>query len=207
MDIELFGRAMVVGCSIAAPVGPVGVACIRRTLAGGARAGFLSGLGAATADLVYGALGAFGVSAVITSLVSWRRPLAAVGGLFLCWMGAQILRVASVPVDGRRNHLHHTSGGFLATFLLTLSNPLTILSFVAVFGSLAGGMTAGSSSAFVMVAGVFAGSALWWLLLAGTVACLRQRIDPRCERGINRTAGVLLLGIGLWQLTVLGATA
>lgn len=203
MNIELFGRAMIVGCSIAAPVGPVGVACIQRTLAAGARAGFVSGLGAATADAVYGGLGAFGASAVTTRLVSLRIPLAVLGGLFLCWMGARILAAVVLPGEAPKSRAQRTDGAFVPIFLLTLANPMTILSFVAVFGSLAGGVMTERSGALVMVAGVFAGSALWWLSLAGAVSCLRERMDPRWELGISRLAGAFLLGLGFWQLAAL----
>lgn len=201
MDVSLFARAVLIGLSIAAPVGPIGLMCIQRTLAFGPRTGFVSGLGAATADAVYGALGAFGITALTAWLVSLRTPLALVGGLFLCWMGVQMLRATPPPPTARADTSRQAAGAFLSIFLLTMANPMTILSFVAVFAGLAGGQSTGPLGAVTMVAGVFAGSALWWLTLAGGVAWLRERMDARVMRGINLLAGALVLGFGLWQLS------
>jgi threonine/homoserine/homoserine lactone efflux protein len=193
-------KGLVIGFSIAAPVGPIGVLCIRRTLADGRAVGFAAGLGAATADALYGAVAGFGLTAVSGLLVAQQGLLRAVGGLFLCWLGARafLARPAaeSAPVRGTG-----LPGAWASTFLLTVTNPMTILSFAAVFAGLGVG-AAGSDfvAAATLVLGVFAGSALWWLLLSGVVGVLRQRVTPRGLRWVNRASGAIIAGFGLLAL-------
>lgn len=193
----LFAQSMLIGFSIAAPVGPIGLLAIQRTLQQGPRAGLVTGLGAAAADAVYGAIGAFGVSALIDALTAARVPLVLGGGAFLLWLAWSIWRA---PVAERAAQ---APGGadllraFAGTFVLTLSNPATILSFVAVFGALAGRLAV--SSPWTMIAGVALGSALWWLLLAGAVGHLRERFDARWRRRVNVVSAAVLAGFALWQ--------
>jgi len=132
VDLATFLRGLIIGLSIAAPVGPIGVLCIRRTLADGRAIGFASGLGAATADAVYGAVAAFGLSLVTNALVEQRVWLQAGGGVFLCYLGVRTWRavphVASGgPADGRG-----LAAAWASTFALTLTNPTTIISFAAI---------------------------------------------------------------------------
>src|SRR5688572_27162990 len=135
MDQSFFLRGVVIGCSIAAPVGPIGVLCIRRTLADGRRYGFASGLGAATADAVYGCVAGFGLTAVSDLLVSQQTWLRLIGGLFLCYLGAKsfFARPAASLAAPKGGAL---AGAYVSTMLLTLTNPMTILSFAAVFAGL-----------------------------------------------------------------------
>jgi len=199
----LFLQSALIGLSIAAPVGPIGLLCIQRTLDHGPRVGLATGLGAAAADALYGAIGAFGVTAVITLLTGAHTWLALGGALFLLWLAwkawhsAEARQAANVQggVKG-----WHAFGG---TFLLTLSNPATILSFIAVFSSLAGGMATVSPA--WMIAGVFLGSALWWLALVGMVGRLRERLQTRHLRWIRRGSAVLLAGFAAYQLASLAA--
>ena len=196
--LPLLLKSALIGLSIAAPVGPIGLLCIQRTLDHGTRVGLATGLGAAVADALYGAVGAFGVTAVITLLTGAHTLLALGGALFLLWLawqawqGAPAQRAAAVQggVKG-----WHAFGG---TFLLTMSNPATILSFIAVFSSLAGGMTTASPA--WMIAGVFIGSAAWWFVLVGLVGRLRERLQARHLRWIRRGSAVLLAGFAAWQL-------
>ncbi|QKS31438.1 LysE family transporter [Accumulibacter sp.] len=201
MDALLFLKAGLIGLSIAAPVGPIGLLCIQRTLAHGARIGFVSGLGAAVADGVYGAVGAFGLAAVTQFFVTLALPLAVGGAAFLGWMGVQLYR--TVP-PARSSGAADDVGAwraFASVFALTLTNPMTILSFIAVFATIGGGDAATTgTAAVIMVLGVFCGSALWWLALASAIAAIRQRIGPRVLQAINRTAGTFLLGFAIWQL-------
>ncbi|HZW23165.1 LysE family translocator [Noviherbaspirillum sp.] len=196
--IPLFLKSALIGLSIAAPVGPIGLLCIQRTLDHGPRVGLATGLGAAVADAMYGAIGAFGVTAVITLLTGARAPLALGGALFLLWLawsawhGAEPQQAASAK-GGIKGW--HAFGG---TFLLTMSNPATILSFIAVFSSLAGGMT--SASPGWMVAGVFLGSAAWWFVLVGMVGRLRERLQPVHLRWIRRASAVLLAAFAAYQV-------
>ncbi|MBB4220738.1 MULTISPECIES: LysE/ArgO family amino acid transporter [Variovorax] len=207
MDSTLFLKALVIGLSIAAPVGPIGLLCIQRTLAHGRGIGFLSGLGAALADAFYGAIGALGVSAVIASMVAARVPLALGGAAFLAWMGVQLLR-APVATEARQAADATTPlKATLSVFVLTLANPMTILSFVAVFASIStghvAGHTLGASQAATMVLGVFLGSALWWLGLSTMVSSVRHKLSAKTMQSINRLSGAILLGFAVYQLSTL----
>lgn len=213
MDMPLFLKAMLVGLSIAAPVGPIGLLTIQRTLQFGLPVGLATGLGAAAADACYGAVGAYGVRALIDALQAARLPLAAAGGALLLWMAwstwrsAPAERAATVG-DGAAPTGPGLAAAFGGTFVLTLSNPATIVSFIAVFGMLAAQGGAVASPAW-MVAGVLLGSALWWLLLTGSVGLLRARVDAAWQRRINRVSALVLAAFALWQWSWLlpGATA
>lgn len=196
----MFVRGLVIGFSIAAPVGPIGVLCIRRTLADGRATGLAVGLGAAAADAVYGAVAGFGLTAVSALLVRRHEALRLVGGLFLCYLGARTF--VARPADGpARAGGVGLLGAFAATFGLTLANPATILSFVAVFAGLGIAGSASWRDAAVLVAGVFLGSALWWLILSGAVGVLRSRLDRRALHWVNRLSGLVLLAFGAAALS------
>ena len=199
--IPLFLKSALIGLSIAAPVGPIGLLCIQRTVDHGPRVGLATGLGAAAADAIYGAVGAFGVTALITLLTDARSMLASGGALFLLWLAwsawhAAEPKHAAVAKGGVKGW--HAFGG---TFLLTLSNPTTILSFIAVFSSLAG--NASEASPIWMIAGVFIGSAAWWFLVVGIVGRFRGRLQAAQLRWLRRGSAVLLAGFAGYQLVSL----
>jgi threonine/homoserine/homoserine lactone efflux protein len=196
-DSALFAQSLLIGLSIAAPVGPIGLLVIQRTLQRGALVGLATGLGAAVADALYGAVGAFGVSWVIDALVGARVPLALGGGAFLLWMAWRIWRAAPVERAAQAGAGAGLLSCFAGTFMLTLSNPATIFSFIAVFGTLGARMQV--ASPWTLIAGVLVGSALWWLLLSALVGRLRTRFDTRMQRGVNRASALLLAGFALWQ--------
>jgi threonine/homoserine/homoserine lactone efflux protein len=200
-DLPLFFQSLLIGFSIAAPVGPIGLLTIQRTVQLGPRAGLATGLGAAVADAVYGAIGAFGVTTLIAALGAARLPLVWGGGAFLLWLAWRIWRA---PVAKQAAEVRGGSDllrCFAGTFVLTLSNPATILSFVAVFGALAGRMAV--NSPWVMIAGVLLGSGLWWLLLSTVVGRLRERFDAHWRRRVNLASAVVLAGFALWQIAAL----
>jgi threonine/homoserine/homoserine lactone efflux protein len=197
MYVSFLLRGLVIGFSIAAPVGPIGVLCIRRTLAEGRAAGLLSGLGAATADAIYGFIAAFGLTYVSYVLMGCQSWIRLVGGLFLCYLGLRTFfsKPADVVGQAREGGL---LGHYASTFFLTLTNPMTIISFAAVFAGLGiGGATGNYGSATLLVLGVFAGSAAWWLLLSGAVSLLRARVSLRLLRWVNRAAGFIIVGFGV----------
>ncbi|MEK8036689.1 MAG: LysE family transporter, partial [candidate division NC10 bacterium] len=182
-------RGLVIGFSIAAPVGPIGVLCIRRTLADGRAVGFAAGLGAATADALYGAVAGFGLTVVSTALVGQQGWLRLVGGAFLCWLGARTFLARPGEAAAPATLGAGLAAAYASTLVLTLTNPMTILSFAAVFAGLGvGAAGAGYGAAAVLVLGVFAGSALWWLVLSGAVGLLRHRVTPRGLRWVNRAS-------------------
>lgn len=198
--MNFFLRGLMIGFSIAAPVGPIGLLCIRRTLARGRASGFVSGLGAATADAAYGCVAGFGLTAVSSFLTGEQRPLRLVGGLFLLYLGWKTMasRPASQSAPARHTGL---VADYLSTLLLTVTNPATILSFVAVFAGLGlGGNHADFVSATWLVSGVFLGSAFWWLLLSGGVGCFREKLGPRHLRWLNWISGGILWGFGVVAL-------
>jgi threonine/homoserine/homoserine lactone efflux protein len=186
-------RGFLLGLSIAAPVGPIGVLCIHRTLSEGRAMGFVSGLGAATADAVYGSVAAFGLVSVSGFLSAQRTTLRLLGGAFLCYLGLRAL-LSRPPVA----LTHSGTSGLLRAYgsaaLLTLTNPMTILSFAALFSGL--GVTGGQTtygSAAALVAGVLLGSASWWLALSLVVDALRHRISADSLQWVNRAAGIAML--------------
>lgn len=202
MPLPFLLRGLIIGLAIAAPVGPIGALCIRRTLADGRLAGFVSGLGAATADAVYGSLAAFGLTAVSSALVAAQAPLRLVGGLFLCGLGLHTLR-ARVAAEAAPARGRGLLGAYASTLALTLANPLTILSFAAVFAGLGAAGSNGLPAAAALVVGVFLGSALWWFALSGAAALLRGRLGPGALRWVNRISGLIILGFGAAALLTL----
>jgi threonine/homoserine/homoserine lactone efflux protein len=194
----LFAQSLLIGFSIAAPVGPIGLLTIQRTLNQGPAAGLATGMGAALADAAYGAVGAFGVTVLIQALTAARMPLAIGGAAFLLWMAWSIWRAPVAEQAAQAGSGRDLLRCFAGTFVLTLSNPATILSFIAVFGALAGRLQV--ASPWTMIAGVLIGSALWWLLLATAVGRLRERFDARWRRRVNLASAVVLAGFALWQV-------
>jgi threonine/homoserine/homoserine lactone efflux protein len=204
MFAGFFVRGLIIGFSIAAPVGPIGVLCIRRTLAEGRGSGLVSGLGAATADAFYGCVAGFGLTFISNILIGQQRWIRLIGGLFLCYLGfktffARPARQAA-PIEGKGLVAAYTS-----TFALTLTNPLTILSFAAIFAGLGvAGREGNYVSAAVLVLGVFAGSALWWLLLSFGVGLFKTKLTITGLQWVNRISGIIIAGFGLVALLSLG---
>jgi threonine/homoserine/homoserine lactone efflux protein len=200
MDLTFLLRGLVIGFSIAAPVGPIGVLCIRQTLARGRLAGLVSGLGAATADAIYGCVAGLGLTFISNILINRQLWLHLAGGLFLCYLGIKLF------LEKPSNRAALASGDsivriYASTFFLTLTNPMTILSFVAIFAGLGLASTAGNiMSAGALILGVFAGSALWWLILSCGVDMLRDKFDLRGLQWVNRISGSIITGFGLFAL-------
>lgn len=197
MEVEFLVRGMIIGFSIAAPIGPIGMLCIRRTLAEGRATGLAVGLGAASADSIYAAMAGFGLTLVSAFLVSQQVWLRLIGGGFLCSLGVKIFletpAVKAANVSGKG-----LFGAYTSTFFLTLTNPATIISFTAVFAGLgvasAGGDYLGASA---LVVGVFFGSLLWTVILTSAVSMLRGRFTTRGMRWVNRVSGATLMGFGI----------
>ena len=214
--MNLFFKGLILGLSIAAPVGPIGILCIRQSLGEGRGMGFVTGLGAATADAAYGAVAAFGLTAVSGFLVGQRFWLGLIGGIFLCGLGARTFfsKPAAVPESGKAQMDRHSVAGatprddqpgrwlaaYGSTLLLTLTNPMTILSFTAVFAGFGLGTTPDFGAAGALVAGVFLGSASWWLLLSTTASLLRRRVTPIWMKHVRQTSGVVIFVFGIYAL-------
>lgn len=199
MNPVFITQGLLIGFSIAAPVGPIGVLCIRRSLKDGAWAGFTSGMGAATADAAYGCVAGFGLTSISGFLVRRQFWLGLIGGIFLCYLGIRTFLSrpsAEAPPD--------RSDGLLAvygsTLFLTLANPATLLSFTVVFAAFGLGATGDYRAAASLVLGVFLGSALWWLALSTGVGLLRSRLGSSWMAAVNRVSGLTLFLFGLFAL-------
>jgi len=199
----LFLKGLAIGFSIAAPVGPIGLLCIHRSLNNGFKIGFFTGLGAATADAVYGAVVGFGLTAISSFLVASKFWIQLLGGLFLIYLGASLLRL---PKQERVIHNEKSISvryAFGTTFLLTMTNPMTILSFVAVFAGLGIGTTSSEfADAMYLVFGVLIGSSLWWLLLSSGVSyVLHGKINKKQRGWINYLSSSVIILFGFIALT------
>ncbi|MCB0164725.1 MAG: LysE family transporter [Anaerolineae bacterium] len=207
MTSNFLFTGLIIGFSIAAPVGPIGVLCIRRTLAQGRAVGLLSGLGAATADAFYGCVAGFSLTAISTLLLNQQFWLALGGGLFLCYLGVKTLRLSTTSLSTPTHRQSYVSA-YASTFFLTITNPATILSFAAIFAGLGLVGEAGDYfAATILVLGVFAGSALWWLALSTGVSLLTGRIRSGFMPWINRISGLIILGFGVVILLNLASMA
>jgi threonine/homoserine/homoserine lactone efflux protein len=195
-------RGVAVGFAIAAPVGPIGLLCIQRTLAGGRLVGLATGLGAATADAFYGFVAAFGLTLLTSFLVGQRVWLGLLGGAFLISLGVRTFRAppaqqaAGLPPGTLLR-------SYLSTLGLTLANPATIIAFFGIFAGAGLAAAASTPAAGLMVVGVFLGSAAWWLLLSSVVGLLRGRFDARALVWVNRVAGVVIAAFGLAAIFML----
>ena len=202
MDISFFIRGLLIGLSIAATVGPMSILCIQRTLNKGQLYGFVSGLGIATADGVYGSIAAFGLTLITNFLIHEQLWIRLIGGLFLMYLGVKTIlykpteRAAAIYMK-TNSYL----GAYASTFLLTLTNPLTILSFAAIFAGIGVGSTSKNVlSAIVVVLGVFTGSTLWWVILTSGISLLRKKMNSQWFLWINRISGAIITLFGIVAL-------
>lgn len=200
MTTDYLIKGLIIGFSIAAPVGPIGVLTIKHTLSEGRTSGFVTGMGAAMADTVYGIIAAFGLTAISSFLLSHEFWIKLIGGLFLLYLGVKSFitkpssKAANVDSKGLFNN-------FISTFFLTVTNPATILSFLAIFASLGLGTTKTDySSSMTLVLGIFIGSALWWLILSSIVSFFQAKITPDKLVWINRLSGLIIISFGLFAL-------
>lgn len=199
----LFAKGLAFGFVLAAAVGPMWVLCFRRTVASGARAGLVTGMGIAVGDAIYGAIAAFGLTAISGLLQAHRLWLGWLGAAFLAYLGIRALTAAPVQPDQGSTPAPPLTSAFLSTLGLTLANPPTILAFAAIFAGLGLAQNASYAAAALVTLGVFLGSASWWLILAAAAGWLHGRVGPGLMRAINVVSGVSILGFALWQLAQL----
>jgi threonine/homoserine/homoserine lactone efflux protein len=198
----LFLKGMIIGFLIAVPVGPINVLCVRRTLMHGRAAGIVSGLGAAAADTLFGAIAVLGLAALEGVFFSGRLWIALVGGVILIILGVRTL-LAPPPQPAAGVDPTSLLGDFTSTFVLTLTNPITILSFLGIFGAF--GIHADDridQYDGLLLLGVFLGSTVWWLLLTGVIGVFHGHFNETGLRWANRVAGVLILAFAaavLWE--------
>ena len=205
MDPTFFTRGFVIGFTIAMAVGPMSALTMRRTIAHGRLYGLVSGLGIATADASYGGVAAFGLTALTAALVGARTALGLIGGALLVWLAIRTLRARPAATAATAVDRPGLPGAYLSIYGLTMTNPMTILSFAAIFAGfgLAGG---GLLDAALLTVGVFLGSSLWWVGLTTAVGLLRTRLTPAVLVWINRVSGAVLLGFGGLAIAVAAGT-
>ncbi|MGE5548851.1 MAG: LysE family translocator [Solirubrobacterales bacterium] len=204
MDGFLFLRAIAIGFVVAAPIGPVGILCIRKAMADGRLAAFVAGLGAALADCTFGAVVGLGLGAVSHFLNGHAAMLKTVGGLFMLGLGARTWWAAVFAVEPPEGRGPGMWRDFLSTFLITITNPGTILGVMGVFAAL--GTTihpTGAGESSLLVLGMFLGSSLWWLVLTELTILVRARFTPERIRLLNHVSGALLMVFGLGALVSL----
>lgn len=191
------------GFSIAVPVGPIGLLCLRRSITDGRLAGLVSGLGAATADAIYGIVAALGLTAVTSLLLSHQFLLHLIGGLVLLGLGLSTLRSRPASEAARTATPTGLASAYFTVLALTLTNPLTILAFLGLFSGLGAATAFTLSASLLLVLGVFLGSTAWWVMLSFSAAALRTRLQTGGLRALNIVSGVIIAAFGVWQLGLL----
>jgi threonine/homoserine/homoserine lactone efflux protein len=253
--LESLIKGIAIGLFFAVPVGPIGILCIRRSLTTGFKSGLATGLGAATADALFGAIAAFGLTGISSFLLEHKAAFNLFGGIFLCYIGVGTFRSKPAPANseiephdaignsairgpanlsgigrdrsenGARSSVAYPQRiravatnrfstrapqrgncsikDYLSTTILTLTNPMSIVLFVAAFSSFGIGSTAGYWSALALVIGVFAGSTVWWIILSGLISYLRTRFNQRWIQITNQLSGIIIFGSGALTLITL----
>ena len=197
MAVILLLKGIVVGLSMAVPVGPIGILCIRRTLLEGRLSGFVSALGLATADVVFGCIAGFGLTFISDFLISQQVWLRLVGGIFLCIIGLKVLLTKLVEREAPSRGTGYL-GAFTSMFFLTLTYPMTVLILLGIFAGLGIGNTRGNYVAIAaLVLGVFIGSILWWAILSSFIGALRDRFRTQNWQWVNKISGILITGFGV----------
>lgn len=193
-------KGCLIGFSIAMPVGPIGLLCMRNTLTYGMTCGMICGLGAACADTIYGALAGFGITSVSVFLNNHREMLQLMGAMFLCYLG--VTTILSKPKKQTMNIISgSTMRMFLSTFFLTLTNPLTLFSFAGVFAGLGiGNEGANVNDAMMTTTGVFVGSATWWFILTGICKYFKRKINTKITKWLNHLSGAVIFTFGIIAL-------
>ncbi|MEA2042958.1 MAG: LysE family translocator [Bacteroidota bacterium] len=195
MDYTFIVKALSIGIAVSAPLGPIGVLCIQRTLNKGFYSGFISGVGAATADIVYAVIAGFGISLVKDFLLENQMPIRLVGSVFLAYMGYRIfISNPAKEVRKLRNEGNNFFKDFASSFLVTLSNPITIIAFGAIFAGFdMVGQEATHFHIFLLIVFVFAGALSWWVGLILVVSTFKHKIRLRNILWINRITGILII--------------
>jgi threonine/homoserine/homoserine lactone efflux protein len=196
-EVELLIGGIIVGLMIAMPVGPVNILCIHRTLEGGWKSGVISGLGAAAADMLYGGVAGFSITLVVQFLVREQFWIRFFGGILLVIIGISYFFKRPVPLNAQTQDRANAYSDMRSTFLLTLTNPTTVLSFLAILAALGMGHQRQWWLTVFLVGGIFCGSMVWWIVLGSIVNLFRDRFNDRILLLMNRIAGLLIGGFGI----------
>lgn len=198
MDYNLLLTCIFSGFFLAAPIGPVNLICIRRTLTDGYIAGLTVGLGAAAADTVYGYAAAAGLSFITDFILQYHIAFRWGGGLFIIYLGFRTLHAVVQENSDDKTAAAGLYKLFAGIFLLTLTNPITLFTFIALFSSLGVAvLVTNAVSAAIAAFGVFCGSALWWVTLTSIVQLMRKKVTARSLKRINKLAGTIIILLGI----------
>ena len=208
MELSIFLKTIGIGFSVAAAVGPISLLCVQRTLQNGFGIGLASGMGTASADALYGLIGGLGLSVITNFLVGQQFMLRLVGGMALVYLGLKTFLTKADIQAAKENH--HKAAGFLGAYtsnlLLTLSNPMTIISYIAIYAGIGAlGLNNSWSAAAAFALAIFIGSSIWWLALVSSVNLLRSRFNPSLLLKLNYISGMIIAGFGvviLWQILI-----
>jgi threonine/homoserine/homoserine lactone efflux protein len=196
--ISLILKGFAIGFAVAAPVGPIGILCINRAVNDGFKMGFVTGCGAAIADGLYGAVAAFGLTFVSSFLIDYKHWIRIIGGIFLVLMGIRTMLKRPAQVTHILAPRKSFYRAFFTTFFLTLTNPMTILAFLAIFAGVGiGNMQRTYFETSLLVLAVTLGSLAWWVVLTGTMSLMRHKIELKTLKWINRFSGLTIVGFGL----------
>lgn len=197
-------KGLIIGLAIAAPVGPIGILCIQRSLHDGFKVGLMTGMGAALADGTYGLVAGFGLTAISSMLINYQFYIRIIGGIYLVYLGIKLMMTKPRDRSEEGNYDKSPLHAFATTYVLTLTNPTTILSFIAVFAGLGlGTENPDILSALTLVMGIILGSAAWWLMLSvGIAFILHHRINRTTMLYINMLSGIIILIFGFFALKV-----
>lgn len=200
----LFLKGLIIGFAIAAPVGPIGILCIQRSLHDGFKVGLMTGMGAAVADGTYGLIAGFGLTAISSFLINYQTAIRIIGGLYLLYLGIKLISTKPRDRSEIGNYEKSPWHAFVTTYFLTLTNPATIFSFIAVFAGL--GLASGQPNfmnAIFLVIGIIVGSAAWWLILSGGIAfILHHRMTQKTMHYINWMSGIIIFIFGIIALKI-----
>ncbi|KJS87669.1 MAG: lysine transporter LysE [Peptococcaceae bacterium BICA1-8] len=200
MFMEIWLKGFFIGLSIAAPVGPIGVLCIRRTLSSGRLSGFVTGLGAALTDFIYAFIGGFGLTVISSFLVEKQDIFRFIGGLFIIYLGYKIF-ISQPAGDNISLVEKNLLGVFASSFIVAITNPIALIYYIAVFAGLGVVVLENNYySASLLVAGVFMGSTLWWFLLSQVVGLIKNRVTSRGLQMVNRISGTAIAGFGIFAI-------
>jgi threonine/homoserine/homoserine lactone efflux protein len=192
-------KSIILGFSVSAPIGPIGLLCIQRVLMGGKREGIVTGFGAVTANIIYASIAAFGFSVVSAFLIEQQTLLERIGSAFLFYLGVQVF-FKNPAVNAAKLRGESLIAMYVSTFLLMISNPVTILNFTAMFAGLGFDSNLNTGQAALMlVGGVLLGAASWWIILSAGVNLFKNKITPYLGL-VNKLAGVLMIGLGIMAM-------
>lgn len=199
--IEFVMKGIIIGLSVAIPIGPVALLCMRNTIAYGLLAGIISGIAASTAYVIYASIAGFGLTAISDFLIHNKIVISMLGGGFLIYLGIKTWRDTRVPEVGsaKKELEQHAVACFIPAFVLALTNPMTIVSFIAIFASLDMSSCSSSyTSALGLILGVFGGAVAWWIVLCSLVSLFRSRVTPSTMVVINQISGIIIIAFGLY---------